>query len=71
MTNRYECFTERGCRSPLACGGFGYCRERNFDGTTTDEHKIARLRAEERARRQSRDHATDDRLSADTEWDED
>lgn len=20
------------CRSPIACGGFGYCRERNNDG---------------------------------------
>ena len=27
--------TEKGeqayCRSPIACGAFGYCRERNFD----------------------------------------
>lgn len=26
-----KCTRDR-CWSPLACSGFGYCRERNFDG---------------------------------------
>jgi hypothetical protein len=34
------------CRSPVACGAFGYCRERNFDGYPVDERGIARRRAE-------------------------
>lgn len=26
-----RCQSER-CRAPIACGGFGYCRDRNRDG---------------------------------------
>jgi len=37
------------CRSPVACGGFGYCRERNFDGTPMTEAKLARNREAQRA----------------------
>lgn len=34
------CLNAFGCRSPLACDGFGYCRERYF--TTAVEHIHAR-----------------------------
>lgn len=45
------CLKDR-CRSPVACGGWGYCRERNFidDGAPTDEQiKERRKIAEERS----------------------
>lgn len=41
-----RCLKDR-CRSPVACGGFGYCRERNQDGRSMDEETIMRRRAEE------------------------
>lgn len=31
--NDFECLSGR-CYSPMACGGFGYCRERNFETKT-------------------------------------
>lgn len=34
------------CRSPVACGGFGYCRERNNDGRPMDEANVARRKQE-------------------------
>lgn len=37
------------CRSPLACGTFGYCRNRNFDGLPVDELGIVRRRNESKA----------------------
>lgn len=37
------------CRSPIACGGFGYCRNRNFDDLPVDAAGIARRRAESEA----------------------
>jgi hypothetical protein len=30
------------CRAPLACGSFGYCRERNFDGNGMAPEQVAR-----------------------------
>ena len=35
-----------GCRAPVACGGFGYCRERNFDGAAQDDVQRARRQSE-------------------------
>lgn len=40
MTAREVCI-KRQCRSPLACSGWGYCRELNFNGgTMTDVERI-------------------------------
>ncbi len=44
-----KCIDKR-CYSPLACKGFGYCRERNHDGAATTEAKIQSLRKQEEAR---------------------
>lgn len=41
---KFRCIGEHGCRSPLACSGWGYCRERNMDGLPIDERGIARRR---------------------------
>ena len=41
----FHCKAEQ-CRSPTACAGFGYCRERNFDGYPMDEAGVARRRRE-------------------------
>jgi hypothetical protein len=38
------------CRAPLACSGFGYCRERNLDGRGMSEGDVAARRAEEQRR---------------------
>jgi hypothetical protein len=38
--------TER-CYSPTACGAFGYCRERNFDGMPMDEVNQNRRKQEQ------------------------
>lgn len=35
-----------GCRSPVACDAFGYCRERNFDGAPQNDAQWARRKAE-------------------------
>lgn len=44
---RYLCVNcPGGCRSPVACDAFGYCRERNFDGAPMDQLQIARRRTE-------------------------
>jgi hypothetical protein len=44
---QFRCKKETGrCLSPLACDGFGYCRERNSDGRPMDEATIALRRAE-------------------------
>lgn len=45
LINAFVCKAER-CRSPIACGGFGYCRERNFDGHGMSESEIQRRRRE-------------------------
>jgi hypothetical protein len=38
MTDLPEpCLANGGCRSPVACGGWSYCRERNFDSGTPSE----------------------------------
>lgn len=37
------------CRSPMACGSFGYCRERNFDGYPMSQSEVNRRRAEQEA----------------------
>lgn len=34
------------CRSPVACGGFGYCRERNQDGRGMGREAIEARRIE-------------------------
>lgn len=45
--NGYLCVNvPGGCRAPIACDSFGYCRERNFDGAPNDERNFARRRAE-------------------------
>lgn len=36
MSERPRCIKDR-CRSPVACGGFGYCRERNVEGLPTEK----------------------------------
>lgn len=36
------------CRSPLACGSFGYCRERNFDGYPMSQSEVNRRHAEQK-----------------------
>ncbi len=54
MANNFHCQPEYHngqphydyCRSPTACGSFGYCRKRNMDGTPMTEDKVKRLRAE-------------------------
>ena len=48
--NNFKCIKQR-CYSPVACGGFGYCRDRNDDGCPMTEAKITRLRSEEAMRR--------------------
>ena len=40
-----KCIRKDFCRSPVACGGFGYCRERNEP--PVNEHQIRARRAEE------------------------
>lgn len=35
------------CRSPVACGGWGYCRNRNNDGRGVGPVAVAARRAEE------------------------
>lgn len=44
MANNFQCL--KHCRSPIACSGFGYCRERNQDGCPMDDANIARRRQE-------------------------
>ncbi|MCC8963723.1 hypothetical protein H8A95_15745 [Bradyrhizobium sp. Pear76] len=44
MANDFRCLSR--CRSPLACAGFGYCRERNQDGCPMDDANIERRRQE-------------------------
>lgn len=39
----------RACASPVACGAFGYCRTRNFDGKGMSEAEVARRKAESEA----------------------
>jgi hypothetical protein len=34
------------CWSPVACGGFGYCRDRNLDGFSMEDAHIRRRRAQ-------------------------
>lgn len=40
-----KCLKDR-CWSPVACGGFGYCRDRNNDGYPMDEVNVRRRRKE-------------------------
>lgn len=40
------CIAKHGCRSPVACGGFGYCRERNVADVRTTPETIERHRRE-------------------------
>ena len=47
---RDPCIARHGCRSPVACGGFGYCRERNFSDERTTEATIAAHRREAASR---------------------
>ena len=45
MNDKPKCIVSpRGCTAPVACGGFGYCREKNNDGTPMNEAKVVRLR---------------------------
>ena len=37
------CLKDR-CWSPIACNGFGYCRERNFDAARSYDEGIRALR---------------------------
>lgn len=46
MANAFPCIHKDRCRSPLACSGFGYCRERNFDGHGMHEAEVARRKQE-------------------------
>lgn len=46
--NNFKCLKSR-CYSPTACGGFGYCRERNFDDCPQDQANVNRRRAESEA----------------------
>ncbi|CAN7381023.1 hypothetical protein LJR220_003386 [Bradyrhizobium sp. LjRoot220] len=41
MAPGFACI-KKTCRSPVACEGFGYCRERNFDGAGMDESQVQR-----------------------------
>lgn len=47
----FRCIARGGCRSPVACGGFGYCRERNLADERTTEASIAQHRRESEAER--------------------
>jgi hypothetical protein len=49
MANSFHCLTR--CRSPLACGSFGYCRERNLDGRRMSPAEIERRKQESDAER--------------------
>ena len=31
-----KCFKNKSCNAPMACGSFGYCRERNIDAGGMD-----------------------------------
>lgn len=35
------------CRSPVACGGFGYCRQRNWDGKPCYGEDVERRKREQ------------------------
>jgi len=37
MINQPEPCISGRCYSPIACGGFGYCRDRNRDGLPTEK----------------------------------
>jgi hypothetical protein len=42
-----KCTRKDYCRSPVACGGFGYCRERNFDGYPMSQAECNRRKTEQ------------------------
>lgn len=48
--NDFKCIKNR-CYSPMACGGFGYCRDRNQDGYPMNEANIKRRKAESDAQK--------------------
>jgi hypothetical protein len=56
--NAFECLKDQ-CRSPVACGGWGYCREKNFDYERSCEYASDVMREREIAA---------GRLSEDGKW---
>ena len=47
--NGFICIKKEGgdyCRSPTACAGFDYCRERNQDGHGMSPSQVARRKRE-------------------------
>lgn len=64
MITPEPCLKDR-CRSPIACGGWGYCRERNVSSDPTDangarpQELIDERRAEATARDECKGHGYD------------